>query len=158
MCIIWLSLKIVITSIKYNFLLIKLLLSMIYLLKAEFSINKSLFRVFKCLRWITVMERYVSILFMHRFVISILSVGKDYFIISFLIELKLYINFYKARVLYCLIVDDWDVEIISKAWYIFKKIVKAKSKNKMISICLNNISVKMYNNVIHKNYTLLYNI
>lgn len=52
-----------------------------------------------------------------RSILSILTVGKKY-LVFFPIVLKLKIIFYGTRLIYCFIVDDWDVKTIYKAWYI----------------------------------------
>lgn len=51
---------------------------------------------------------------MHRFIMSILPVGKEYLVIP-PIGLRLYKILYRTTLVFCLIVDDKGIEMINKA-------------------------------------------
>lgn len=58
--------------------------------------------------------------------------------------------------MYYLVVDDWGIETINKAQYIWKKISEANNKSGMTSKYLNNIFMEMYNTMIYRIYISFY--
>lgn len=52
---------------------------------------------------------------MYESILSRLLVDKNYLLTIFLIDFNLYIIFYKAKLIYCFIIDDRDIKMINKA-------------------------------------------
>lgn len=84
---------------------------------------------------------------MHKSILLILPVDEKH-LINFLIIGRLYIVFYKDELKYHFVVHNKNIKIINKTKYLQQKVGKDNIKNKITSICLNDIFAKIYNIVI----------